>query len=1475
VGSQADKELTLRLKGDDSGLEATLTTSSGSVQRFSTQVQQANAQIKRSSTDSTRALSEQGQALGKLVSSIDPVIGKFGKLDEQFSLLQKFKASGAISGEDFTAYALKIEKTREELAAATAGTHGFNLATSNARVELGRMIKDISTGQYGRLAQSTTTLASQTGLLGSAFSLLVSPIGLVVGAVAAAAVGYVLLTTRNDALSKSLAATGNYAASSAAELRALGAEAQQSDGHIRGTADAVIALGNSGRFTGETLKLAGEGAAAFADLTGEKIEKAISIFEKLGKDPLKVLADLDDQYHFLSADQIEQIAQLEQMGDKAGATALAVKVLSDAMVNRDAEVKATLSSWSRLMDAIGASADRAKERVAQLVENIANGKYNAEHSFGTLGLGAQIAVNPLGTIGSILSGGNNQFDTVKSGSSTAAEHATEAATKAQADFNNELAHTAVKVNEEVAALDRQSAAMGKSHEDIALDAQQRLLDKTSTQEQADAVQRLYAPLIAAAQAEDAAAAAKKHHHDASQELARDMDRLRNLIDQNNGALDPLAANQAKYNATVREADEILADVARKHGDVAQAQQLHDQAVQAAAAHLRQENLQVELQRDVLSNVNAAVQQEIQVIGKSTVAKKAEQIVQAALNEAKKAGADISQINKEALTAEAEATLKKADADNEALKKYDELMHRLESGRNESPFEKLVEDLKKVNEELVYAKAHMDQFGQARIDKLQEQVSKLQTSMVSGLIGSTVEALKGIQKLTKEGSKEYEEMRIAIDALAIAQAVLAVIHQGTSGDPYSAFARMAAMVAAVAPLLADIGASIAGLKGSSTAGTAQEVQATQGTGTVLGDATKQSESISKAVQITADATSKLVGISTGMLDALRSLQQAIGGAANLLARGAGKAAFDPNALTAEHPGLPTLPFTGMDKLNSFFFGGSKKVIDQGVDILGGALVDLLNGTVVSAYETIKKSGGLFGSDKIKSVDAALSDPFNKQMQLVLGSIVDTVREAAKALGVPLADIQAKINEFHVAETKISLKGLSADDQQKALEAVFSSIFDGLAGAVVPFVEQFQQVGEGLGETLVRVATEVQVTQQAMKQLGLSIETTDPQKFAQIADGLIKMAGGVDAFIEGMNAFTADFAPDAFKFSTAQDALKSGLEQVGLTLPGTREGFWELMQSLDASTDAGQKQIATLLRLADTANAYYGMLEKQQANATQAAAQAAAQFDATFKTLVQNTQQLAAQLFGTGADQIKAKIDELMQFGAESGIYDFRQITALKKQLADQAAQQQAAQQLAGASSLLGNFGQLGALTGNSLDELAKEFNVPLDKLADLLHTDQAGLAQQFALAEQQAQAALSTAANTKYTNELLANILAQQQGLPLPYSVAQLGDALTGTSAITPAAGGKPAPIGAGPPTRIGAQPASVATASSADASSVAALTSTITKLAAKVDTLGDAVSTQAQQTGNLTRMFDRYGMGAFAGWNNAGAIGLRPRVQTR
>ena len=133
---------------------------------------------------------------------------------------------------------------------------------------------------------------------------------------------------------------------------------------------------------------------------------------------------------------------------------------------------------------------------------------------------------------------------------------------------------------------------------------------------------------------------------------------------------------------------------------------------------------------------------------------------------------------------------------------------------------------------------------------------------------------------------------------------------------------------------------------------------------------------------------------------------------------------------------------------------------------------------------------------------------------------------------------------------------------------------------------------MGETLARVATNVQVTEEAVFRLGFAVsETVSIEQFATLSTYLIQAAGGLEDFISGMSSFVDKFAPEAHKLELLTADMTRALSEVGLAVPATSEGMWELMQTLNATTEAGARQVATLLRLSDTANAYYKMLEDE--------------------------------------------------------------------------------------------------------------------------------------------------------------------------------------------------------------------------------------------------------------------------------------------
>ena len=494
----------------------------------------------------------------------------------------------------------------------------------------------------------------------------------------------------------------------------------------------------------------------------------------------------------------------------------------------------------------------------------------------------------------------------------------------------------------------------------------------------------------------------------------------------------------------------------------------------------------------------------------------------------------------------------------------------------------------------------EDIGTKRIEQLRTQIQELDINPFESMTNGAQDALSAMSGMFESGSKDAQKLAIAMQALNLVQAVGAVLNQG-KGDPYTAFGRMAAMAA----MVASLGVSIGNL-GGDFQDESQQNQANQGLN-VWGE---KSQSILEATEITADATEKLVGINTNMLKAMQGLTVALSSAAGMIVRDTTIPTASVSVRENLFEGLQDffsgdiLNLTGLlgetftNLLNlplniiGNWLGGSSSVTDEGIRILGGTFNELMDDVTVQAFQSVKYKKWKFGSTKSKTVFQDAGDEVGQQFALVFESIANSVAVGAEALGLSASEIEKRINEFEVATTTISLRGLSAEDQKKEIEAVFSQIFSDLAGEVVPFAKDFQQVGEDLGTTLARLASQVAVAEEITARFGINFgdKFANPEAYARAADNLATLVGGVEELADKTSSFTNAFATDAQLFDIYQRAMNDALNEVGLTLPSTAEGLYDLMMSLDGTTEAGQEQIATLLGLTDTASEYFKLLDK---------------------------------------------------------------------------------------------------------------------------------------------------------------------------------------------------------------------------------------------------------------------------------------------
>lgn len=300
----------------------------------------------------TSAIKAQQDALAKLLGQIDPTVAAFGKLDQQQAKLAAFKAAGAISADDFKVYSAAIDDARAKVGGASEAVAKFTLNNAAARRELGYLVKDMATGQWGRFDQSLATLISRSGALEAVFSTAGAAIA---GFVAE---GLIFITAANDAASvqnkfnEALAKTGDYVGISTQGLSKLSSQVAGASGNLTLANGVLTALAANGKVTSTSLLALGQAAYDMAQLTGENADKAAAAVTQMFDGTAKSAEKANDQYHFLTLEVYDQIAALEKQGDSQKAVEVAATAFHDAISPRidqmNAQVTGIAAAWDKV-----------------------------------------------------------------------------------------------------------------------------------------------------------------------------------------------------------------------------------------------------------------------------------------------------------------------------------------------------------------------------------------------------------------------------------------------------------------------------------------------------------------------------------------------------------------------------------------------------------------------------------------------------------------------------------------------------------------------------------------------------------------------------------------------------------------------------------------------------------------------------------------------------------------------------------------------------------------------------------------------------------------------------------------------------------------------------------------------------------------------------------------------------------------------
>lgn len=556
---------------------------------------------------------------------------------------------------------------------------------------------------------------------------------------------------------------------------------------------------------------------------------------------------------------------------------------------------------------------------------------------------------------------------------------------------------------------------------------------------------------------------------------------------------------------------------------------------------------------------------------------------------------------------------------------------------------------------------------------------------------------------EKGSKEAATFQAASTALALVEATRAILTQGT-GDPYTAIPRMVAMAAMVSSLMKNIGVAF-GMNKTSVSGDSISMQsANTGTGSVLGDTKKASDSIKNSLSILEDFAKPNFRLATSMDESLKSIDSKMGGVTSLLIQNSATAlganytntstGYKNNLATVNgvaglsllgassplasilgnnfiNKAINSIPIIGdinqaLGSMLNSVIGGvfgktsvSQSLTDSGIYFADTLLTEAIKEFNGQAYQTIatttsKKSWfSKSSSTVLNTYFSALDSEISNQFSLVLGNIYDTVYQAGIALNLSSSSLENSLNSFIVSIGKISLYGKTGDQIQEVLSNVFSSISDNLAKAVVPALSEFQTVGEGMFETLTRVATGMEQANYYIGRLGSTFETIDftdiinkqgvvgfealYQSILKVEKGanfnyilstlsgtaeelysvyialdlirdrltffgkgldslsasMIGGAGSLESLSDGIQSYIENFYSDTEQQALKISELTQLLNRAGITeIPTSINGFRKLVESIDTTSEAGQYLYGNLISLSGAFSDVYSEIDSQR-------------------------------------------------------------------------------------------------------------------------------------------------------------------------------------------------------------------------------------------------------------------------------------------
>lgn len=513
------------------------------------------------------------------------------------------------------------------------------------------------------------------------------------------------------------------------------------------------------------------------------------------------------------------------------------------------------------------------------------------------------------------------------------------------------------------------------------------------------------------------------------------------------------------------------------------------------------------------------------------------------------------------------------------------------------------------------------------------------SFIQKMFFTTTETGAAVAGAITKGTAETTLTSVSVGESLIRTAVKAkeAVVGAFVGVGPTGFVTGAAMIA----ILAALGFAMSGGGGASPTLSADR-QAAQGTGTVFGDSSAKSESVTKALDIVADNSEISLSYNAGMLASLKNIESALVGVAKLVVRGGVQGQL------SSATGMGTTTDSSMNKafgigsksasmnmatlglgsiinlVGKALFSVKKSVVDSGLVQSAQSLTEIMaSGLAVKGYTDIETKKKKFGKTKT-STETNLSDlstELQDQLTKVVLGLGDSMSQAAKALKLDGDNFTSTLDNFVVDIGRISIQGMNAEQIQETLTNVFSKLGDEMAAAVMPGFIQFQGIGEGYMETLIRVASTVATVDGIFAEVGTTFGTTGMESVKAKMD-LVELAGGIQELSSMVGNFFDKFYTEAEKKAVAVTNITTKMADLGV------QGFDPLAENarvvfrsmVENAKETNPKLMVELLKLSDAVDSVAPAFKKA-ADAAEIAEKALSQQDEYNKLTMSSSEYLA--------------------------------------------------------------------------------------------------------------------------------------------------------------------------------------------------------------------------------------------------------------